>query len=51
VHKGYTTPEHSAALTEHGPCVEHRFSYVNVRTAGSQVRQTGPMQEPVQVAS
>lgn len=30
-HKGYSTPEHMAALTEHGPCTEHRFSYVNVR--------------------
>lgn len=33
-HKGYATPEHSAALQEHGPCPEHRFSYVNVRAAG-----------------
>ena len=32
-HKGYSTPEHSAALREHGPCPEHRFSYVNVREA------------------
>jgi ribonuclease HII len=30
-HKGYVTPEHSAALDEHGPCPEHRFSYVNVQ--------------------
>jgi ribonuclease HII len=29
-HKGYVTPEHSAALRLHGPCREHRFSYVNV---------------------
>ncbi|PRY31158.1 ribonuclease HII [Pseudosporangium ferrugineum] len=33
VHKGYITDEHSAALTAHGPCVEHRFSYVNVAAA------------------
>jgi ribonuclease HII len=32
-HKGYSTPEHQAALQEHGPCPEHRFSYVNVRSA------------------
>jgi ribonuclease HII len=32
-HKGYVTPEHQAALREHGPCPEHRFSYVNVRGA------------------
>ena len=30
VHKGYITPEHSAALTMHGPCPQHRFSFVNV---------------------
>ena len=30
VHKGYITDEHSAALRRHGPCAEHRFSYVNV---------------------
>ena len=38
-HKGYITPEHSAALTAHGPCPQHRFSYVNVRAA---VGQTVP---------
>lgn len=32
-HKGYSTSEHQAALREHGPCPEHRFSYVNVRAA------------------
>jgi ribonuclease HII len=30
-HKGYVTPAHAAALAAHGPCPEHRFSYVNVR--------------------
>lgn len=29
-HKGYVTAEHNAALRQHGPCAEHRFSYVNV---------------------
>jgi len=29
-HKGYVTPQHSDALRRHGPCVEHRHSYVNV---------------------
>lgn len=29
-HKGYATPEHSAALRRHGPCPEHRHSYANV---------------------
>ena len=37
-HKGYVTPEHQAALRAHGPCPQHRFSYVNVR--GAVVRQT-----------
>ncbi len=32
-HKGYSTPEHQAALRAHGPCPQHRFSYVNVRAA------------------
>jgi ribonuclease HII len=32
-HKGYCTADHQAALVEHGPCPEHRFSYVNVRAA------------------
>jgi ribonuclease HII len=33
-HKGYCTTTHGAALTEHGPCDVHRWSYVNVATAG-----------------
>lgn len=44
-HKGYSTPEHMAALTEHGPCEEHRFSYVNVRSrvgAGVIGQDVGP---------
>ena len=39
-HKGYCTPVHDAALAEHGPSPEHRYSFVNVarrcgRLAGS----------------
>lgn len=34
-HKGYCTPEHDAALGKHGPCEEHRFSFVNVRKAAA----------------
>lgn len=30
-HKGYSTAGHSAALTEHGPCSQHRQSFINVR--------------------
>ena len=32
-HKGYCTPEHNASLLAHGPCAEHRFSYVNIGLA------------------
>jgi ribonuclease HII len=51
-HKGYATPEHAAALVAHGPCPEHRFSYVNVRAArdlagpGAGLGQTVPVPEP-----
>ncbi len=32
-HKGYSTPEHLAALRAHGPCVLHRRSFAPVREA------------------
>lgn len=32
-HKGYPTPEHLAALREHGPCSAHRRSFGPVRLA------------------
>lgn len=32
-HKGYSTPEHLAALAERGPCVLHRRSFAPVRQA------------------
>jgi ribonuclease HII len=41
VHKGYVTPEHSAALKQHGPCDEHRFSYVNVAAVARSPRRRG----------
>jgi ribonuclease HII len=34
-HKGYSTPEHAAALDRHGPCRQHRFSYANVAAAAA----------------
>jgi ribonuclease HII len=34
-HKGYCTAEHGAALELHGPCEAHRWSFVNVLTAGA----------------
>jgi ribonuclease HII len=44
-HKGYSTPEHSAAMVQHGPCAEHRHSYVNVRAAAAGgLRQTVAME-------
>ncbi|REE99097.1 RNase HII [Thermomonospora umbrina] len=36
-HKGYITREHTAALVAHGPCPEHRMSFVNV----ARVRNNG----------
>src|SRR5262245_3642313 len=36
-HKGYCTTEHDDALTEHGPCPEHRRRFVNVRAAEQSV--------------
>jgi ribonuclease HII len=33
-HKGYSTDEHVRALDEHGPCPEHRRSFVNVARVG-----------------
>ncbi len=32
-HKGYATPAHLAALTQHGPCLHHRRSFAPVRAA------------------
>ena len=41
-HKGYVTDVHNAALTEHGPCPEHRMRFVNVRrAAGLEPLQSG----------
>lgn len=48
-HKGYVTPAHAAALTRHGPCPEHRFSYVNVRRVGGRAVLVEPVREDVPV--
>ncbi len=42
VHKGYSTPEHQAALLEHGPSAEHRWSYANVASAAARHGLTAP---------
>jgi len=44
-HKGYVTPVHASALTRHGPCPEHRFSYVNVRRVGGRAVLVAPVRE------
>jgi len=49
-HKGYVTPEHQAALREHGPCEQHRFSYVNVRVAAGLAGGSAGWGENVTVA-
>jgi ribonuclease HII len=36
-HKGYVTPEHQEALAEHGPCAQHRRSFINVVRADAGV--------------
>jgi ribonuclease HII len=35
-HKGYNTDDHERALTEHGPCPAHRYSFVNVNRVAIQ---------------
>ncbi|HCT80658.1 MAG TPA: ribonuclease HII [Micromonosporaceae bacterium] len=41
VHKGYSTPEHAAALKEHGPSPVHRHSYKNVAATWLTAREAG----------
>jgi ribonuclease HII len=48
-HKGYVTPGHAAALARHGPCAEHRFSYVNVRRVGGRAVLVEPVREDMTV--
>ncbi len=48
-HKGYITPTHQAALAAHGPCPEHRFSFVNVRGLSGPSWDTGGMDGVVDV--
>ncbi|BBH64352.1 ribonuclease HII [Actinoplanes sp. OR16] len=51
VHKGYITDDHTAALREHGPCAEHRFSYVNVAAASGRVNRPPRARRPVERAA
>jgi ribonuclease HII len=47
-HKGYSTPEHLAALRRHGPSPLHRYSYAPVREA--RCWATGATQNPLPLA-
>lgn len=40
VHKGYVTSTHLAALDEHGPCIDHRYSFAPVARADALQRGT-----------
>ena len=42
VHKGYSTPLHSRRMTEHGPSVQHRWSYANVVAAATKHGMRSP---------
>jgi ribonuclease HII len=48
-HKGYSTPSHMKALTRHGPCPEHRRSFVNV--GGLRLDRPGPAELAADLAS
>ena len=45
-HKGYNTDEHERALTEHGPCLAHRCSFVNVNRVAAAAVPAGPADAP-----
>jgi ribonuclease HII len=38
-HKGYSTPQHLAAIAEHGPCPLHRFSFEPIKGMEEAARQ------------
>ncbi len=48
-HKGYCTPVHDAALSEHGPSAVHRYSFINVRAAAGSERIPAAGRVPVLV--
>ena len=37
-HKGYSTPQHLTALTQHGPCRHHREAFAPVAEAWARIR-------------
>jgi ribonuclease HII len=46
-HKGYSTPEHLAALRAHGPCPLHRRSFAPVRAAEARDLFEATVPEPL----
>ncbi len=50
-HKGYCTGAHSAALVTHGPSAAHRWSFVNVASAGLAHGLTAPHPVALSVAA
>ena len=50
-HKGYSTPEHLAALRSHGPCREHRRSFAPVRASEQADLFAGAPPGPVATAA
>jgi ribonuclease HII len=50
-HKGYCTGAHSAALATHGPSAAHRWSFVNVASAGLAHGLTAPHPVALSVAA
>ncbi|RZS34671.1 RNase HII [Herbihabitans rhizosphaerae] len=50
-HKGYCTPSHTRALGEHGPSAEHRWSFVNVASAGARHGLRAPHRVALSVAA
>lgn len=42
-HKGYSTAAHTAALTALGPCSQHRYSFINVRSVAVSAAAAAPV--------
>ena len=51
VHKGYNTAQHQAALRRFGPTDVHRWSYVNVASAGVQHGRKAPHRVALSMAA
>jgi ribonuclease HII len=42
-HKGYSTAAHTAALAALGPCGQHRYSFINVRSVAVPAAAAAPV--------